>query len=91
MVNDQFLFEAVANLINKKSYHIRPSPFYSNFKLTNFGIRVGKTIKRRHSEAVIESPVTPVALSYDNCGAYKLQLMAANIHKVDQSFSLVEL
>lgn len=26
-------------------------------------------------------------LSYDNCGAYKLQLMAANIHKADQSFS----
>jgi hypothetical protein len=27
------------------------------------------------------------ALSYDNCEAYKLQLMAANIHKADQSFS----
>lgn len=32
-----------------------------------------------------------LALSYDNCGAYKLQLMVANIHKADQSFSLAEL
>lgn len=29
-----------------------------------------------------------LTLSYDNCNAYKHQLMAANIHKADQSFSL---
>lgn len=28
-----------------------------------------------------------LVLSYDNCRTYKLQLMAANIHKADQSFT----